>query len=61
MNKERARRLIKAGKMTTAGLVKIKGCLDEKFAFSNDILEEVKQDPVVWNNFRNFSPTYKRI
>ncbi len=61
MNKERARRLIKAGKMTKAGQVKIKDNLDEKFVVPEDILKELKQDSLVWNNFANFPLSYKRI
>lgn len=61
MNKERARRLINAGKMTKAGLAKIKDNLDEKFVVSEDILKELKQDSLVWNNFAKFPLSYKRI
>jgi len=61
MNKERARRLIKAGKMTNAGLAKIKVSLEEKFVVPEDIKKELKQDKLVWKNFRKFSLSYKRI
>jgi len=61
MNKERARRLIKAGKMTKAGQAKIKDNLNEKFIVPEVILKELKQDSLVWNNFTKFSLSYKRI
>ena len=61
MNKERARRLIKAGKMTKAGKAKIKCSLNEKFDVSKDILKELKQNTLVWNNFKKFQLSYKRI
>jgi uncharacterized protein YdeI (YjbR/CyaY-like superfamily) len=61
MNRERARRLIKAGKMTEAGLAKIGGYLKEKFVAPKDILEELKQDALAWKNFKKFPAPYKRI
>ncbi len=61
LNKERARRLIKAGKMTKVGLAKIKCNLNEKFVVLPDILKELKQDKAVWKNFKKFSLSYKRI
>ncbi|MDD5162695.1 MAG: YdeI/OmpD-associated family protein [Candidatus ainarchaeum sp.] len=61
MNKERARRLIRKGKMTRAGLAKIKDNLNDKFVIPNDILKELKQDKLVWKNFGKFSLAYKRI
>jgi len=61
LNKERARRLIKAGKMTKVGLAKIKCNLDEKFVVLPDTLKELKHDKAVWKNFEKFSLSYKRI
>ena len=61
MNKERARRLIKAKKMTTAGLAKVTVNLDEKFVVPKDILRELKKDNLVWKNFQKFPLSYKRI
>ena len=31
------------------------------FVFPEDILEFLRKDPAVWNNFQNFSEPYKRI
>jgi uncharacterized protein YdeI (YjbR/CyaY-like superfamily) len=73
MNKERVRRLIKAKKMTKAGLEKIKHELHphsmksnrkpviKKYVPAKDILDELKKDPVVWKNFQKFPQTYKQI
>lgn len=47
MNKERVRRLIKAGKMTQAGLAKIKDDLEAPLVIAGDILEALKQDESV--------------
>jgi uncharacterized protein YdeI (YjbR/CyaY-like superfamily) len=60
-NKERARRLIKAGRMTRFGLTKIQAQLDEKFILATDIIAELKKDTVTWKNFNSFSESYQRI
>jgi uncharacterized protein YdeI (YjbR/CyaY-like superfamily) len=73
MNKERVRRLIKAGKMTRFGLASIHHHIEnrspkssqsaelKKFILPKDILEMLKADRVVWKNFSEFSESYKRI
>lgn len=73
MNKERVRRLIKAKKMTKYGMEMIKHHVDEdshevvhkwelkKFTLPDEILRELKADPVVWKNFQKFPESYKRI
>ncbi len=70
MNKERVRRLIKAGKMTRFGLERIQHHMDgqsakspelKKFILPSDILQALKSDPVVWKNFSKFSVPYKHI
>jgi uncharacterized protein YdeI (YjbR/CyaY-like superfamily) len=73
LNKERVRRLIKSGKMTKAGLEKIKHHLEgwaegagdpptlNKFEIPDDILVQLKADPVIWRNFRKFPEHYKMI
>ena len=33
----------------------------QKFIFPDDILSQLKTDPVVWQNYQKFSPPYKRI
>lgn len=73
MNKERVRRLIKAGKMTRFGLESIRHHLDhrspksskspelKKITLPGDILEALKADGDAWKNFSRFSASYKRI
>ena len=69
-NKERVRRLIKAGKMTRFGLERIQHDIDRrstkkpklrKFILPGDILQMLKSDPVVWKHFMKFPETYKHI
>jgi hypothetical protein len=33
----------------------------EKFVFPQDIIEAIKKDKVVWENYNKFSDSYKRI
>ncbi|HZV12392.1 MAG TPA: YdeI/OmpD-associated family protein [Candidatus Kapabacteria bacterium] len=73
LNKERVRRLIKAKKMTKAGLASIAHHMEEdakkgsgakelkRFVLPHDILKELKRDPAVWNNFQGFPEHYKHI
>ena len=60
-NKERARRLIKAKKMTRFGLKKIRAQLDEEFVHAKDIIAALKKDPTTWKHFQAFSESYQRI
>jgi uncharacterized protein YdeI (YjbR/CyaY-like superfamily) len=73
MNKERIWRLMENGKMTAFGLEKIKHHLAEYnskdtdtpeikvFKIPADILDELKTDTIVWDNFSKFPDSYKRI
>jgi uncharacterized protein YdeI (YjbR/CyaY-like superfamily) len=61
MNKERARRLIEQGKMTQAGLDKLGDALADAFEVPADIAEALQADEQVWENFRHFPESYKRI
>ena len=60
-NKERVRRLVRAGLMTPAGLEKIQRRMDEEFVPASDILAALKRDPQTWKNFRAFPEWYQRI
>lgn len=60
MNKVRARRLITEGKMTKAGLAKLQN-IHNSFVIPTNILKALKSNKTVWNNFRNFPDSYKRI
>ncbi len=61
INKERIRRMIKAGKMTEFGLIKLKEKLDKKIIISKDIFKVIKKDKTTWDNFQNFPEHYKKI
>jgi uncharacterized protein YdeI (YjbR/CyaY-like superfamily) len=74
MNIERARRLIKLGKMTKAGLAvfnektgvitgKMKSGEKRKqrLVIPADILKALRKDKTVWQNFEKFPESYKRI
>jgi uncharacterized protein YdeI (YjbR/CyaY-like superfamily) len=60
-NKERVRRLIRAGLMTPAGLAKIQTRMDEPFVIPADILRTLKKDATTWKNFQAFPEYYRRI
>jgi uncharacterized protein YdeI (YjbR/CyaY-like superfamily) len=60
-NKERVRRLIRAGLMTPAGLEKIRGRMSEKFVLPADIVGALKRDLQTWKNFQRFPKWYQRI
>lgn len=40
---------------------KIQAVLSEPFVFSEDIIDKLKGDKIVWENYRQFPETYKRI
>jgi uncharacterized protein YdeI (YjbR/CyaY-like superfamily) len=69
LNRERVRRLIAAGKMTQAGLDGIAHVFDAdddrvtkaQWQVPPDILKRLKEDPVVWRHFQQFSDAYKQI
>ena len=60
-NRHRALALIKAGRMTQAGLKKTKTQLDTKIIVPKDILAALKKDKTTWNNFQKFPAHYQRI
>ena len=60
-NKERVRRMIRAGLMTPPGMEKIHGRMSEKFEPPPDIIAALKRDPVAWKNFQRFPKWYPRV
>jgi uncharacterized protein YdeI (YjbR/CyaY-like superfamily) len=60
-NKERLRWLQKNGKIHPSIEDFVKDILKEKFIFPKDILDKIREDKQAWNNFKNFSPAYRRI
>jgi uncharacterized protein YdeI (YjbR/CyaY-like superfamily) len=69
MNRVRVERLIAAGKMTPAGIEKIRHTLVDPdrpskaapFRVPADIARALKKTPGAWKNFQRFPKTYKRI
>jgi uncharacterized protein YdeI (YjbR/CyaY-like superfamily) len=61
LNKERARRLIAAGKMTKAGEATLPDLAIESFKIAPDILDALQADPQIWENFQNFPGLYQRV
>ena len=39
----------------------IKKIIDVPFVFPKDIIAAIKKDKVAWNNYQNFTDSYKRI
>jgi Bacteriocin-protection, YdeI or OmpD-Associated len=60
-NKERVRRLIRAGLMTSTGLEKIRGRMSERFVHAPDIIAALKRDSQTWKNFHCFPKWYQLI
>jgi uncharacterized protein YdeI (YjbR/CyaY-like superfamily) len=66
MNNERIQRLIKQKKMTVKGLTAVKHVFDDslkksKYIIKADILNSLKEDKKIWENFQKFPEFYKRI
>jgi uncharacterized protein YdeI (YjbR/CyaY-like superfamily) len=72
INKERAEKLIKSGRMTPAGLAKIEeakktGMWDSAYtnktkdAIPLDLKEALMKDNKAWNNFQNFANSYRNM
>lgn len=61
LNKERCRRMEKMGRMTDAGRAVLPDMSLEEFKIDEEILYAMKEDPIVWNNFKSFPPLYQRV
>jgi len=60
-NKERLRWLLKGNLIHPSIRESAKEVLKEKFIFSTDIINFIKDDKKAWENYQKFSPAYKRI
>jgi len=60
-NKERLKRLLKAGKVHASVRPAVTKVAKEKFVFPADILAAIKKNPAAWKHYQKFSPGYKRI
>lgn len=61
LNKERCRRMERLGLMTDAGRAALPDMSGNGFSIDEDILQELKADDVVWENFCRQPELYKRI
>ena len=60
-NIERCRRLIKLGEMTPAGEAVLPDMNLDHFVFYDWVINGLKADPIIWEDFRKFPDAYKRI
>ncbi len=60
-NLERLRKLVAAGKVSKDVLLTLGKLPSARLRIADDILQAIKADRDAWNNFRRFSPAYKRI
>lgn len=60
-NKERLKWLFENKMVHPKFEDKIQGVLSEPFIFPDDIIDKLKEDEIVWNNYQRFTDAYKRI
>lgn len=60
-NIERLRHLIARGMVIDEVLESLGDILEREFVFPPDILDAIKTDGAAWENYQNFSDSYKRI
>lgn len=61
LNKERCRRMERLGLMTDAGRAILPDMSDDGFVIDDEIMQELRADPVVWRNFCQLPELYKRV
>lgn len=60
-NIERLRYLVGQGNVVDEVVETLGDVLEQEFVFPPDILDAIKTDELAWENYQNFSETYKRI
>ena len=60
-NKERLKWLFENEKIHPSILEEVKEVIQEQFVFPDDILDHLKADNSVWDNYQEMSDSYKRI
>jgi len=60
-NKERLKWLLENKMIHPKFEEKIQNVLSEPFIFPDDIIDRLKEDKMVWNNYQQFSDTYRKI
>lgn len=61
LNKERVVWLHRNGLIHPSVVDSIRFILEEEYVFPEDILDELRRDPVVWENYNRFSESYRRL
>lgn len=61
LNKERCRRLEKIGLMTSVGRSVLPDLSSENFVIDDEVMNELRENEQVWNNFKNFPSLYQRV
>jgi uncharacterized protein YdeI (YjbR/CyaY-like superfamily) len=61
LNKDRARRLIQAGKMTEAGRRTLPDLSDVAVRVAADIRARLESEPGAWDRFQRFPASYQRV
>ena len=49
------------GRLTDAGRAVLPDMSPGGFTIDEEILSALRQDPIVWRNFQNFPPLYRRV
>jgi uncharacterized protein YdeI (YjbR/CyaY-like superfamily) len=60
-NKERLRWLFKEGRLHPSMKESVEKVLRTEFVFPLDILKAIRENKKAWENYRTFSPAYRRI
>jgi uncharacterized protein YdeI (YjbR/CyaY-like superfamily) len=60
-NKERLKWLLEKGMIHNSIKASVENIVNEDFVFPIDILSRLKADEIVWENYQQFSDSYKRI
>ena len=60
-NKERLKLLVKEGSLHPSLKEAVARVLQSEFVFPDDILKTIKENKKAWENYKQFSPSYRRI
>lgn len=60
-NKERLKWLLERGMIHNSIKTEIEVIVNTEFVFPNDIIDKLKTDKTIWNNYKKLSEPYKRI
>lgn len=60
-NRERLKWLMKQDRIHPSVKEDVEEIINKEFTFPDDILQAIRKDALAWNNFQQFSESYKRI